>query len=346
MTATVPEWSTTAASNTAVAGVNIDENCAAANVNNGMRAMMAATKGALLAVATSGTDTYTATLAPVPVAYTSGMAVFLRFGNANTSATPTINLNALGAKTIVESDGTTALLPGALLGDHALVYDGTNMRVLNPVNQAVTRHTTVELGHASDTTLSRASAGVVAVEGVNVLTTGTGRKQGLETIWIPAVAMYPATTNGAASASIDSGTENVEYKVLDFDTTTQEFACFSVRFPKSWNEGTVTFAPYWTAASGSGGVVFAVQGVALSDDDAINTAYGTEQTSTDTLITAADVHVGPTSSAITIAGTPAVGDLVFFRVKRNVADGSDTLGVDARLLGIALFFTTDASDDT
>lgn len=34
---------------------------------------------------------------------------------------------------------------------------------------------TVELGHASDTTLSRASAGVLAVEGVNVLTTATGQ---------------------------------------------------------------------------------------------------------------------------------------------------------------------------
>jgi hypothetical protein len=34
--------------------------------------------------------------------------------------------------------------------------------------------TTIELGHASDTTLSRVSAGVVAIEGVNILTTATG----------------------------------------------------------------------------------------------------------------------------------------------------------------------------
>ena len=33
---------------------------------------------------------------------------------------------------------------------------------------------TVELGHATDTTISRVSAGVIAVEGVNVLTTATG----------------------------------------------------------------------------------------------------------------------------------------------------------------------------
>lgn len=171
-------------------------------------------------------------------------------------------------------------------------------------------------------------------------------KQGLRTIWVPATTIYPATTNGPQLSSIDSGSNDVEYKVQDFDTTTQEFGHFSVRFPKSWNGGTVTFVPYWTAASGSGGVVWALQGVALSNDDALNTAYGTEQTSTDTLITAADLHEGPASNAITIAGTPAAGDVVFFRIKRNVSDGSDTLGVDARLLGVALLFTVNAADDT
>lgn len=172
------------------------------------------------------------------------------------------------------------------------------------------------------------------------------RKQGLETIWVPAVAMYTRTTNGAASGTVETGTSLVMRKSFDFDTTTQEFVQFAVMFPKSWNESTVTFAPVWTAASGSGGVVFGLAGVALSDDDALNTAFGTAQTSTDTLITAADIHVGPTSSAITIAGTPAAGDWVVFQLNRTVSDGSDTLGVDANLLGVRLFFTTDSPDDS
>lgn len=170
--------------------------------------------------------------------------------------------------------------------------------------------------------------------------------QGLATIFVPALAMSARTTNGAASGTAESTTNKVMTKSLDFDQTTQEFAQFAVRFPKSWNEGTVTFAPIWSAASGSGGVVWALQGVALSDDDALDTAYGTEQTSTDTLIATGDVHVGPTSAAITIAGTPAAGDWVSFQLKRNVSDGSDTLSGDARLIGLVLFFTTDAQDDT
>jgi hypothetical protein len=112
--------------------------------------------------------------------------------------------------------------------------------------------------------------------------------------------------------------------------------------PKGWNESTVTFQPVWTAASGSGTVIWELRAVALSDDDAIDTAFGTGQTSTDTLLTALDVHIGPESAAITIAGSPAEGDLVVFQVRRDV---SDTLGVDAKLIAIRLFVTTNAAND-
>lgn len=171
-------------------------------------------------------------------------------------------------------------------------------------------------------------------------------KQGLVTIPVLAAAMQPATTNGAAAGVVETATNKVLYKTLDFDQTTQEFAGFAIPMPKSWNDGTITFQPIWTFASSSGGVVWALQAVACSDGDAGDVAYGTEQTSTDTALTAGQVHIGPTSAAITIAGTPATNDLIFFRVKRNPADGSDTLAADARLLGIRIFFTQNLADDT
>lgn len=160
---------------------------------------------------------------------------------------------------------------------------------------------------------------------------------------VVAAAMQSATTNGAAAASVESTTNKTLYRTLDFDTTTQEFAGFAYPMPKSWNESTITFRARWTAASGSGTVVWALQAVACSDDDALDVAYGTEQTVSDTLITADDLHTTSESSAITIAGTPAEGDLILFRVKRVPA--SDTLGVDARLIAIDLFITTNAGTD-
>ena len=162
---------------------------------------------------------------------------------------------------------------------------------------------------------------------------------------VVAAAMQSATTNGAAAASVETTTNQVLYRTLDFDTTTQEFAGFAYPMPKSWNESTITFRARWTAASGSGGVAWALQAVACTDDDTLDVAYGTEQVVTDTLITAGDLHTTSESSAITIAGSPAEGDLVLFRVKRVPANASDTLAVDARLIAIDLFITTNTGTD-
>lgn len=211
------------------------------------------------------------------------------------------------------------------------------------LNSTSATHTagTIELGAASDTTLSRSAAGELAVEGTVV------KKVGKETIWIPAAAMTARTTNGAAAGSVEMTTNKNMFVTLDYDTSTQEFAQFFIRMPKSWNESTVTFIPVWSHASTSTnfGVVWALSGVAISDDDAGDVAFGTAQTSTDTGGTTNDIYHGPESSAITISGSPAAGDFVMYQIQRNPSDGSDTMAVDARLHGVVLFMTTDASTD-
>ena len=166
---------------------------------------------------------------------------------------------------------------------------------------------------------------------------------GRQTLWIPAGAMTPSTTNGAVMGTLEQSTNRNMLKYLGFDTATQQFAQFDVVLPKQWNRGTVTFQPYWTAASGSGTAIYQLEGVATSDGDTMDVAFGTAVSSTDTFQSANLCHVAPESAAVTIAGTPAIADRVNFRVKRDVA--TDTLGVDARLLGIALFVTTTASTD-
>lgn len=170
---------------------------------------------------------------------------------------------------------------------------------------------------------------------------------GKQTIWVPSHAMIPRQTNGAAPGAIETTTNKNNYRTLDFDTTTQEFAQFSVAFPKSWNEGTVTFIPYWThaATTTNFGVAWGLAGVARSNDDVGDVAYGTPQTSVDTGGTTNDIYVGPESSAITIDGSPAEGDLVLFQINRTVSDAGDNMAVDARLLGIQLIFTNNALTD-
>jgi len=174
-----------------------------------------------------------------------------------------------------------------------------------------------------------------------------GNSYGRTARWIPAREMSPSASGGcAALATIASAANQPDIQTLDFDTTTQEFAQFSILMPKRWDRSTVTFAPVWShAAAATFGVVWELQAVAVSNDDTIAVAYGTAQSSTDTGGTTNDVYVGPESAAITVAGSPAAGDLVFFRLARAPANGSDTLNVDARLHGIELYFNVAAEND-
>ena len=169
---------------------------------------------------------------------------------------------------------------------------------------------------------------------------------GKETIWVPAVAMYPNTTSGCADlAQVELG-NGPELKTLDFDKDSDEFAQFAVAFPKSWNEGTITFQAYFTADSTNTGTVsWALSGVAFADNDSINTAFGTAVAPTAKAHsgTANDLDVTAESGAVTIAGSPSTDEEVFFQIQRDVSE--DSLTADAKLLGIKLFFTTDAAND-
>jgi len=157
--------------------------------------------------------------------------------------------------------------------------------------------------------------------------------------------MTPRTTNGAAVVTQELAINDIMVRSLDFDTTTEEGAGFMLAMPKSWNESTVTFRAFWSAGSGSGGVAWGLAGYALSDDDAMDTAVSGQQIVTDTFLAANDMHISAESSAITIGGTPAEGDVVYFEITREVGDAADTLAVDAQLIGIHVYITSNASTD-
>lgn len=101
----------------------------------------------------------------------------------------TITKDATGAKVISSTGGgdvTKVGTPvnnqvgvwtgdGTLEGDTALTFD-TGTDRLSTTTSGIVETGTVELGHASDTTLSRSAAGVLAVEGVPIIkaTSGVG----------------------------------------------------------------------------------------------------------------------------------------------------------------------------
>ena len=208
-------------------------------------------------------------------------------------------------------------------------------------NQTVEDGNTVDIagGTGIDTVVG-------ATDTVTVSVDSTIKKVGKETIWVPAVSIYPNTTNGCAAIAQTELSNGPEIKTLDFDKDSDEFAQFAIAFPKSWNEGTVTFQAFFTADSTNTGTVsWNLSGVAFADNDSINTAFGTGVAPTAKAHsgTANDLDVTAESGAITIAGSPSTDEQVFFQIQRDVSE--DSLTADAKLLGIKLFFTTDAGND-
>jgi len=171
---------------------------------------------------------------------------------------------------------------------------------------------------------------------------------GQHTIWIPAGAMTSRTTSGAESGSVETTTNKVMLQSLDFDTSTDEFAQFAIQMPKGWDESTLVAQCVWSHASTTTnfGVVFFLQAVALANDDAGDTAFGTAVSMTDTGGTTNDIYISPESAAITVAGSPAAEEYVIFQVYRDVSDASDTMAVDARLHGVKIHYTIDSGNDT
>jgi hypothetical protein len=171
---------------------------------------------------------------------------------------------------------------------------------------------------------------------------------GKHAAWVAAGSMTPSATGGCASlANIASAANQPDIQTLNFDSTTQEYAQFSIKMPPSWDEGTLTFRPVWShaATTTNFGVAWELQAVAVGDDDTIAVNYGTAVAVTDTGGTTNDQYTGDESAAITVAGSPQAGDVVYFRVSRNPSNGSDTMAIDARLHGIEVYMTTDASTD-
>lgn len=164
-------------------------------------------------------------------------------------------------------------------------------------------------------------------------------------LWIPASALVTRTTNGAAVGSSESTTNKVMRSTLDFDSSTIEYAQAEIGMLKSWDEGTITVKFVWEATN-TGDVVWQAQALCLSDDDVIDTAFGTNQSVTDSVTATTDIMQSSYTAAITPSNTPAANDILILQISRNASSGSDTLAVDAKLHGIFVKITTNAKDDS
>ena len=275
------------------------------------------------------------------------------FATANDGTNPDIYTLPAGTVTLTGTQTlTNKTLTSPKIGTAILDTSGNELINLTATGSAVNEITLANAASGNAPTITASGETNVSL---NLVPKGTGTLQGggsalkiagKETIWIPAVAMYPNTTSGCSTLAQTELSNGPEIKTLDFDKDSDEFAQFAVAFPKSWNESTVTFQAFFTAnTTNTGTTSFVLQAVALADNGDLNTAFGTAVGPSAKAMsgTANDLAVTAESGAVTIAGSPSTDEYVFFQISRDVS--GDNLTADAKLLGIKLFFTTDAAND-
>jgi len=268
--------------------------------------------------------------------------------NAATGNDPT--LSATGGDSnidiAIKPKGTGETVFGTGAANATITSNGAYDLILDTNSGTNSGTITITDAANGDITIAPNGTGVAkAVDGADA--TGAIKIAGKETIWVPAAAMYGPTTNPADAAQVETTATRPDLKVFDFDASTKQYTQFTIAMPKSWNEGTLTYQVYWSPSStNTGNAIFGLQAVACADNDTIDVAYGTAIEVTDAGIgTVEDQQITSESSAMTVAGSPAAGEQTYFQLYRDAADGSDTFTGECRVLGIKLFFTTDAAND-
>ena len=159
-------------------------------------------------------------------------------------------------------------------------------------------------------------------------------------IEIPASALIPTTTNGATFGTTEFATNDVNYDYMEFDGATEQFTNINLPMPRNWDLSTIKFKYIWYPTSGcseSDTVEWEAAAVSGGDDEAIDVAYGTSQVISDAVTAGveADRHITSATPALTVSGTPAIGEMVQFQFSRNVS-GTDDMTEKARLKHVTI----------
>lgn len=161
-------------------------------------------------------------------------------------------------------------------------------------------------------------------------------------IYIDAASMTPGTTNGA-NIDIKEYTAGNNYDTdhLVFIKATEKYIYFNYVMPPTWDRATLRAKFYWSSDTGSSEtdtVEWEISAIAVGNDDSVDeVTFGTSQVISDALenVDGTDMQISDTTPAIVVGGTPELGDMIIFKVSRNIG-GTDDMSEDAWLFGILL----------
>ena len=173
----------------------------------------------------------TATSAPTIAAYAAGQQFLIYVASTNTTTTPTLNVNALGAKTIKKYIGTTkvAVVAGDLVASTfaILAYDGTDIILMNPAASNKVNAIGSVGGGTQDIDLNLGRSVSMTIDtSTTTLTFSNPLPSGLEDIFTARITNggsqtvnFPASLEGAAPGLTVSGVDELVFKTIDGGTT-------------------------------------------------------------------------------------------------------------------------------
>ena len=169
---------------------------------------------------------------------------------------------------------------------------------------------------------------------------------GVRSLWVPITDMYETATSAAGALVYIGSTGTISrFPSRPFDPTSDEFMMFTWAIPKNYlSSAGISFIPIWapTTTDMSGNVQWEIRAVDMANGaSATQTIGGDLCMSSDTPDgTVENIHIGP-ESARKYLNSFTKQDLLCVRVMRRAATPDDYTG-DASLIGIRLFWTTDA----
>lgn len=154
----------------------------------------------------------------------------------------------------------------------------------------------------------------------------------VKTLYLAASGGSPALTDGCGMhLQQESAGNRVNYITLDFREGERNYATWLFALPDGVVDGKLTANILWTADSGVGNVRWGIQAKFIGDGESLDGPWGVAQEVTDIKQGNYTLHISPSTSLLTPAGTPG-GRLFAVRCYR---DGiTDTFSADAKLIGI------------
>lgn len=154
--------------------------------------------------------------------------------------------------------------------------------------------------------------------------------------WAPTLS-----SGGPVVQTIQYSTTCINFDVMVFSSKTQATTQYyqqEMSPASGWDGSTVSFYVTWltTESSTAGSAAFSLEAVALGNGNSIFVPYGSSVTVTQAWTANNTMMKTAESASLTIGGSPAPGNSVWWRIHRDITNPSDNLNARIMITGVRL----------